>query len=119
MADRSAPSATSRGVPHHRPKRWRRGRSVARRYLMLNTAQATAPLAFVPGPSLARWRPVLLGLPLAGLGLLLARPELNVEWHHHPIHFWLVLVSAAASVALAFVTNAAAGRHRDARVTLV
>jgi len=58
-------------------------------------------------------------MPLLGIALLLARPELNVEWHHHPSHFWLVLASATVSVALAYVTNIAAGRHRDARVTLV
>jgi class 3 adenylate cyclase len=86
---------------------------------MLNTANAIATPAFVARPSLTRWRPVLLALPLVGLGLLLVRPELNIEWHHHPSHFWLVLISAAVSVALAFVINIAAGRHRDARVTLV
>lgn len=86
---------------------------------MLNTAQSTRTLALVARPSLARWRPVLLALPLIGLGLLFIRPELNIEWHHHPSHFWLVLISAAVSVALATVTNIAAGRHRDARVTLV
>ena len=86
---------------------------------MVSTTQATATLAFVARPSLARLRPVLLALPLAGLGLLLVRPELNIEWHHHASHFWLVLTSAAVGVALAFVTNIAAGRYRDARVTLV
>lgn len=86
---------------------------------MLNLVQPTAIRVFVTRPSLARWRPILLALPLSGLGLLLARPELNIEWHHHPSHFWLVLTSAAVGVALAYVTNIAAGRHRDARVTLV
>jgi len=86
---------------------------------MLSPTRATSTLAFVVRPSLARWRPVLLALPLTGLGLLLVRPELNIEWHHHPSHFWLVLTSAAVSVALAYVTNIAAGRHRDARVKLV
>ncbi len=86
---------------------------------MVSTTQATVTLASVARPSLARLRPVLLALPLIGLGLLLVRPELNIEWHHHASHFWLVLTSAAVSVALAFVTNIAAGRHRDARVTLV
>jgi adenylate cyclase len=51
--------------------------------------------------------------------MLLARPELDVEWEHHPSHFWLVLVTAAINVALAYVTNLAAGRYRDARLVLV
>jgi class 3 adenylate cyclase len=64
-------------------------------------------------------RTLLLVLPILGLALLLGRPELDVEWEHHPSHFWLVLVTAAVSVALAYVTNLAAGRHRDARLVLV
>jgi adenylate cyclase len=58
-------------------------------------------------------------LPLAGLGLLLARPELDLHWEHHPSHFWLVLVTAGVNVALAYVTNVAAGRYRDARLVLI
>jgi adenylate cyclase len=86
---------------------------------MLNAAQMTMSPTIVVAPYLARWRSVLLALPLVGLGVLIARPELNVQWHHHQAHFWLVLATAAVSVVLAYVTNAAAGRHRDARVTLV
>ena len=86
---------------------------------MLSTAQATASPTLAAGPSMARWRRILLALPLVGLGVLIARPELNVQWHHHQAHFWLVLATAAVSVLLASVTNMAAGRHRDARVTLV
>ena len=62
---------------------------------------------------------LLLALPLAGLALLLLRPELDIEWEHHPSHFWLVLVTAVVNVALAYVTNLAAGRYRDARLILV
>ena len=58
-------------------------------------------------------------LPVAGLALLLARPELDLHWQHQPSHFWLVLVAALLSVALALVTNEAAGRRADARVVLV
>jgi adenylate cyclase len=67
------------------------------------------------------WLPTLalLALPLAGFVLLLARPQLDAHWEHHPSHFWLVLTTAAINVALAYVTNAAAERHRDARVMLV
>ena len=86
---------------------------------MLSTAQATASPTMVAAPSVVRWRRILLALPLVGLGVLIARPELNVQWHHHQAHFWLVLATGAVSVVLASVTNMAAGRHRDARVTLV
>ena len=55
---------------------------------------------------------LLLALPLAGLALLLLRPELDIEWEHHPSHFWLVLVTAVVNVALAYVTNLAAGPRR-------
>jgi class 3 adenylate cyclase len=58
-------------------------------------------------------------LPVAGLALLLARPELDVQWEHHPSHFWLVLVTAAVNVALAYLTNVVASRHRDPRLVLI
>ncbi|HEX9550864.1 MAG TPA: adenylate/guanylate cyclase domain-containing protein [Candidatus Limnocylindrales bacterium] len=64
------------------------------------------------------WAAILV-LPVAGLGLLLARPELDLQWEHHPSHFWLVLVAAAVNVALAYLTNLVASRHRDARLVLV
>jgi adenylate cyclase len=65
--------------------------------------------------------PVGLGLvlPLVGLAVLLAQPDLDVAWEHHPSHFWLVLIAAAVNVALASVTNVAAGRFHDARLTLL
>ena len=37
----------------------------------------------------------LLALPLVGLAILLAAPETDVHWEHHPSHFWLVLITAA------------------------
>src|SRR5215203_4685287 len=60
-----------------------------------------------------------LALPVAGLLLLLAQPELDHEWQHQPSHFWLVLVAALVNAGLAYAANAAAGRHRDARLILV
>ena len=63
--------------------------------------------------------PVAVALPVVGLAMLLARPEFDMEWEHHPSHFWLVLLTAAVSVALAYVTNVAAGRYRDARLVLI
>jgi len=62
---------------------------------------------------------IALLLPLVGLALLVARPDLDVIWEHHPSHFWLVLGTAAVSVALAYLTNEAASRHADARILLV
>ena len=64
------------------------------------------------------WAGILL-LPLAGLALLLAQPQVDLQWEHHPSHFWLVLLTAAVNMVLAYVTNVAAGRHRDARLVLV
>lgn len=60
-----------------------------------------------------------LALPLAGLVLLLAAPSLDVRWAHHPSHFWLVLLAAAASGALAYSMASGAARRGDARVLLV
>ena len=62
---------------------------------------------------------VLLSIPILGLALLIARPELDKEWRHQPSHFWLVLTAAAINVALAYGTGAAARRRGDARVFLV
>ncbi len=60
-----------------------------------------------------------LALPVLGLGLLLGWPELDVRLEHQPSHFWLVLLTAALSVALALLTNEVAARHADARAVLV
>jgi len=62
---------------------------------------------------------VALALPMAGLGLLIAQPSLDVVWERHPAHFWLVLTAGALSAALAYATGAAAHRRGDARVFLV
>ena len=64
------------------------------------------------------WLPAI-ALPLVGLALLIARPELDHEWRHQPSHFWLVLAVAVVSVALAYFTHEAATRHRDARLVLI
>jgi adenylate cyclase len=60
-----------------------------------------------------------LALPLLGLVLLLAAPDADVQWEHHPSHFWLVLAAALTSAALAFSTSAVALRRSDARLYLV
>ena len=81
---------------------------------MASEARSVDSLARIP------WVTVLaLTLPLIGLGLLLARPELDIEWHHEPSHFWLVLLAAAVNAVLAYITNVAAGRVRDARLVLI
>ena len=75
----------------------------------------------VARPDAARLWPVgiVLALPLLGLAVLLAQPELDMAWEHHPSHFWIVLIAAAVNVVLAYVTNVAAGRYRDARLALI
>ena len=75
----------------------------------------------VASPDAARLWPVGLALvlPLLGLAVLLVQPELDMAWEHHPSHFWIVLIAAAVNVLLAYVTNIAAGRYRDARLTLI
>jgi len=75
----------------------------------------------VARPDAARLWPVglVLTLPLLGLAALIAQPELDMEWEHHPSHFWIVLIAAAVNVVLAYVTNVAAGHYRDARLTLI
>jgi class 3 adenylate cyclase len=58
-------------------------------------------------------------LPLAGLALLLAQPEADVHWEHHPSHFWLVLITALVSLVLGYLAGEAARRLGDARLFLV
>jgi class 3 adenylate cyclase len=61
----------------------------------------------------------LLALPAAGLVLLLAAPDADVRWEDHPAHFWLVLLTALTSAALAASTSGIALRRADARLFLV
>jgi class 3 adenylate cyclase len=60
-----------------------------------------------------------LGLPVAGLWLLLAVPPADIVWEHHPSHFWLVASAAALSAWLALAVDRAARQHADARLLLV
>jgi adenylate cyclase len=60
-----------------------------------------------------------LAIPILGLVLLLAAPEADVQWEHHPSHFWLVLAAGVTSAALAFSTSGVALRRSDARLYLV
>ena len=65
------------------------------------------------------WWLLTMSLPLIGLVLLIARPELDLEWRHQPSHFWLVLIVALVNVALAYLTSEAAMRRGDARLVLI
>jgi adenylate cyclase len=62
---------------------------------------------------------ILLALPLAGLALLLIRPELDHRWQHNPAHFWLVVGVAVVAVLVGLVMGEAARKRRDLRVFLV
>jgi adenylate cyclase len=62
---------------------------------------------------------VLLAIPIAGLVLLLAVPDYDVKWEHHPSHFLLVLAVALINVGLALIASDAAHRRDDARLFLV
>ncbi|HET9202434.1 MAG TPA: adenylate/guanylate cyclase domain-containing protein [Acidimicrobiia bacterium] len=62
---------------------------------------------------------VALALPLAGLLLLLIRPDLDLQWQHNPTHFWLVIVVSVLAVLLGLVMGEAARKRRDVRVFLV
>jgi adenylate cyclase len=61
----------------------------------------------------------LLAVPLAGLAVLLAAPDTDVRWEHHPSHFWLVLGAAVTNALLAVSTGDSARRRGDARLVLV
>jgi adenylate cyclase len=62
---------------------------------------------------------VALALPLAGLALLLAAPDTDVMWEHHPSHFWLVAATGAVSLVLGWTTATVARQRGDARLALV
>jgi adenylate cyclase len=60
-----------------------------------------------------------LALPLCGLYVLLAHPQLDSRWEQHPAHFWLVLAVAAGNFAIGALMSEAARRWTDARVFLI
>ena len=60
-----------------------------------------------------------VALPVIGLWLLVAQPQLDLVWEDHVAHFWLVLVTAAINVGLAFLVGQAAYNRDDARLYLV
>ncbi|MET8798574.1 adenylate/guanylate cyclase domain-containing protein [Nocardia sp. NPDC004568] len=60
-----------------------------------------------------------VALPALGLWLLVSRPELDMDYEHRGIHFWLVLATAAIAMALGVVLFRAARMRGDARLILV
>lgn len=60
-----------------------------------------------------------MALPLLALWLLIAQPQLDVRWEHHPSHFWLVAGVAVVNVLLALWVLRAARIREDARLLLV
>jgi adenylate cyclase len=62
---------------------------------------------------------LVLAVPLLGLLLLLMRPDFDLRWEHHPLHFWLVLITAVIAAVLAYATGEAAVRRGDARLLYV
>lgn len=82
---------------------------------------AASPQAAPAGRSMLRpavWI-VHLAIPVLGLWLLLAQPQLDVIWEDHVSHFWLVFLVAAVNVALGLWMGAAARSRSDARLFLV
>ncbi len=55
-------------------------------------------------------------IPAIGFALLIAAPDLDVRWENHPSHFWLVVLAAATTAALAYTTGDAADRRGDVRL---
>jgi adenylate cyclase len=60
-----------------------------------------------------------LALPLLGLWLLLAQPQLDARWRHQGGHFALVVSVAAINVALGARMSEVSRRRADARLFLV
>ena len=61
---------------------------------------------------MARWA-LALSLAPAGFVLLLARPEWDVHWEDHRVHFWLVFSVALVCALLGLVMSEAARRRGD------
>ncbi|MEX2611933.1 MAG: adenylate/guanylate cyclase domain-containing protein [Gaiellaceae bacterium] len=61
----------------------------------------------------------IVAAPLVLLGLLLARPAIDLDWENQQAHFWLVLGAAALATTLGWAVSVAARRRRDARLFLI
>ncbi|MFF3443851.1 adenylate/guanylate cyclase domain-containing protein [Streptosporangium sp. NPDC002721] len=60
-----------------------------------------------------------LALPMLGLWLLLAEPDLNIVLQHNPSHFWLIVTVAGINLVLGLMVGEASARRADARLLLV
>lgn len=60
-----------------------------------------------------------LALPMLGLWLLLAQPDLNIVLQDNPSHFWLIITVAGINLALGLMISEASARRADARLLLV
>ncbi|MDM4719505.1 adenylate/guanylate cyclase domain-containing protein [Micromonospora sp. WMMA1363] len=60
-----------------------------------------------------------MAMPLLGLWLLLARPQIDVHWHDPIGHFYLIATVALVNLVLGALVSAAAHRRNDARLFLV
>jgi adenylate cyclase len=60
-----------------------------------------------------------LSLPVAGLAVLLARPELDLSWEDHTAHFSLILGVAVVNLGLAVIVGREGMRRADPRLFLV
>jgi len=81
---------------------------------------ATSASSSLPtrGRAWATWAGVL-ALPLALVALLRGAPAIDEHWEHHPAHFWLVFLAAAACTVLAVSVTESGRRRRDARLLLI
>jgi adenylate cyclase len=83
-----------------------------------------AGLPAAPGPrdrgglAAAAWI-MAAALPLIGLGSLLWRKQLDLDWDNYRVHFTLFLTVGIAVFLLAYVAGDAANRRGDARVLLI
>ncbi|SDJ47298.1 adenylate/guanylate cyclase domain-containing protein [Nonomuraea jiangxiensis] len=60
-----------------------------------------------------------LVLPLLGLWLLLAQPDINLVWQHNVGHFAMIITVAGINVVLGLLISEASRRRQDARLFLV
>ncbi len=60
-----------------------------------------------------------LALPLLGLWLLIAQPQLDMSWQHEPAHFWMIAAFALLNTLLGARMSEDARRRADARLFLV
>ncbi|WP_436763347.1 adenylate/guanylate cyclase domain-containing protein [Streptosporangium sp. V21-05] len=60
-----------------------------------------------------------LAMPLLGLWLLLAEPDLNIVLQDNPSHFWLIITVAGINLVLGLMVGEASARRADARLLLV